>query len=259
MSDVPREPLPAPEDEELDPFLDQEPDEPEDDPPPDEGEDDPADPDEGEDDGGEPQPERQRQGRRRQADRLRTRLDERDREVADLRRQMDELRQGVRQPAIDPLAAQRAEQEFFASLEMMAPAQAYQAIMQRGRAEFARELRQRELNTSDALDRQAYETRAANSPLHQRYQRRVEQMVADERRAGNVVSRMSVFRYLLGMDAEQRATRAAPAQRRNAARRVAGARTTPASGRGDGARAGNARDQDAADERLLRGIRAGDF
>lgn len=257
MSDVPREPLPVPEDEELDPYLDSEPDEPEDDPAPDEGEDDPVDEGEGEDD--EPQPERQRQGRRRQADRLKTRLDERDREVADLRRQMDELQRGARQPAIDPAAAQRAEQEFFASLEMMAPAQAYQAIMQRGRAEFARALQQRELNTSDALDRQEYASRAASSPLHQRYQQRVEQMVADERRAGNVVSRMSVFRYLLGMDAEQRATRAAPAQRRSAARRVAGARVSPASGRGDGARSGGRVDQETADERLLRSITVRDI
>lgn len=233
MSDTPREPV-AEEEFELgdgDEPLEPEPDEPELD---EEGEE--PEPEEGE----EPEPaagEPRRQGRKGEAQRYRERLERTERELAELKTQRA-------QPApapVDPQAAARAEQEFYASLEMMAPTDAIRAIDQRRTAQFQQALLHQQSQINDRIDKQAYEAQARTSALHERYQQRVEDALRQEHAVGNFrPSREDVLAYLVGQDAIKRGSRAAAPQRRAAAARVEGQRARPTGARGDVA-AGNRR------------------
>ena len=153
-----------------------------------------------------------------------------EREVAELRG----FQQGIsqRQP-VDPQAAQRAEQEFYASLEMMPPAQAYQAIVARERQNVGTALQQIEFRSNDRADKQAYDIAARTSRVHQQYRSQVEQTLASERAAGRNPDREVILKFLVGNDVLERASRAAPAQRNGAAARVASQQTRPTGARGD--------------------------
>jgi hypothetical protein len=163
-------------------------------------------------------------------------------ETARLRQENAELRgyqAGItqRQPA-DPQAAARADQEWYASLEMMPPAQAYQAIVQRERQAIGAELNQREFRANERADKQAYDATARTSKVHQQYRSQVESTLAAERAQNRNPEREVILKYLVGNDVLERANRAAPAQRTGAARRVAGQQTRPTGARGDVARTG---------------------
>jgi hypothetical protein len=162
--------------------------------------------------------------------------------AADLERQLAEARgfqQGVqaRQP-VDPQAAAKAEQEFYASLEMMPPAQAYQLLMQRGQQQIGNVVQNLQFQTNERLDKQAYESAARTSRVHQQYRSQVESTLAAERAQGRNPDREVILKYLVGNDVLERAMRAAPAQRNGAARRVAGQQTRPTGARGDVGRSG---------------------
>ena len=163
--------------------------------------------------------------------------------AVDLERQLAEARgfqAGVtaRQPAADPQAAQRAEQEFYASLELMAPAQAYQAIVARERQNVGNYVQGIEFRTNDRIDKQTYDIAARSSKVHQQYRSQVESTLAAERAQGRNPDREVILKFLVGNDVLERAQRAAPAQRAGAARRVAGQRTQPTGARGDVSRTG---------------------
>lgn len=189
----------------------------------------------GEDDEPEPAAAQPRQGRRGQAERLRERLERTERDLAELRTQ----RQQPAAPTFDPAAAARAEQEFFASLDMMSPAEAIRAVDQRRTAQFQQALLSQQAQITDRIDKQAYDAEARTSVLHQKYRQRVEDQLRQEYAAGNLrATRTDILAYFIGQDALARAGRAAPAQRRAAAARVDGQRTRPAGARGDVAAGG---------------------
>ncbi len=123
----------------------------------------------------------------------------------------------------------------------MPPAQAYQALMQRGQAQVGNALQQIEFRSSDRADKQAYDIAARTSKVHQQYRTQVEQTLASERAAGRNPDREVILKYLVGNDVLERAGRAAPAQRTGAARRVASQRTQPTGARGDVAAKGRGR------------------
>ena len=169
----------------------------------------------------------------------RRRAQEAEARTAALEREIAEMRgfqQGAAARQVDPQAAARAEQEFYASLEMMPPAQAYQALMQRGQGQVQAALQQIEFRSSDRADKQAYDIAARTSKVHQQYRTQVEQTLASERAAGRNPDREVILKYLVGNDVLERSSRAAPAQRNGAARRVASQRTQPTGARGDAAR-----------------------
>ena len=94
-----------------------------------------------------------------------------------------------------------------------------------------------QLNTQELIDKQAYESQARTSRIHQQYQPQVEAMLRAERAAGNLsASRDGILNYLVGKDAIERANRGAPVQRRQAAVRVNGQQTRPTGARSDVAR-----------------------
>jgi hypothetical protein len=166
----------------------------------------------------------------------RRRAQEAEQRAAQLERELAEARgfqQGMQARTVDPQAAARAEQEFYASLEMMPPAQAYQALMQRGQQQIGNVVQNLQFQTNERLDKQAYDAAARTSRVHQQYRSQVESTLAAERAAGRNPDREVILKYLVGNDVLERANRAAPAQRTGAARRVASQRTQPTGARGD--------------------------
>ncbi len=171
----------------------------------------------------------------------RRRAQEAETRAATLERELAEARgfqQGITARQADPQAAARAEQEFYASLEMMAPAQAYAELMRRGQAQVGTALQQIEFRANERADKQNYDIAARTSKVHQQYRSQVESTLAAERAQGRNPDREVILKYLVGNDVLERAGRAAPAQRNGAARRVASQRTQPTGARGDVARGG---------------------
>lgn len=176
-----------------------------------------------------------------------------------LQRRLDEMARGAA-PRPDPQAAQAAEAKFWADLELMSPQEMVRAVYARAQNEMRQALGATQLSTQEAIDKQTYESKALTSGVHQRYRQRVEDMVAMERNRGNVLSREVALKYLVGEDALQRSGRVLPQQRRQAAARVGAQTVRPgAGGASDVARGGGRRDQASEDERLLRGLTAGEI
>lgn len=206
--------------------------------------------------GGEPEPgaqqPQQRQRRPSQAERRARRLED---EVTTLKGQLQLLtQQRPQQPAFDPAAAARAQREEEERLATMGPAEAARYFYEKGQREIGQALAVQNLQTQDRIDRQGYEAEARTSRLHREYRQRVEDALASERARNPLsgVTREALLHYLVGKDAVERASRAAPQQRRMAANRVNGQRTQPGSARGDGARGDRVpADQYEADKRLI--------
>ncbi len=169
---------------------------------------------------------------RRRAQEAEERAAKAERELAEARG----FQQGIAARQVDPQAAARAEQEFYASLEMMPPAQAYQALMQRGQQQIGAVIQGVEFRANERADKQSYDIAARTSKVHQQYRSQVEQTLAAERAQGRNPEREVILKYLVGNDVLERSSRAAPAQRNGAARRVASQRTQPTGARGDAAR-----------------------
>jgi hypothetical protein len=154
--------------------------------------------------------------------------------AARLERELAEARgfqQGMQARQVDPQAQARAEQEFYASLELMPPAQAYQAIVARERQNVGTALQQIEFRSNDRADKQAYDIAARTSRVHQQYRSQVEQTLATERAAGRNPDREVILKFLVGNDVLERSARAAAAQRNGAAARIAQQRTQPTGAR----------------------------
>lgn len=260
MSDVSRDSI-------LDDGDEPDPDPPDPDPPepiddddpiePDPDEPDPDEPDPDEPDPDEPPRQTRRSGPRGRPNGEEIR--ELRRENEEIRRQMRALQQQPRQPAVDPQAQARADQEFWASLDLMTPAEAHRAVYNRATREVSQAFYQQNSQTQDRTDKQAYATLASTSPIHQRYQQRVEEAVANERARGNIVDREVMFAWLEYQDRKTRAARIAPQQRRRGAANVARQTVRPGNGRGDVQRSGGRRSQDSDDEALLRQTRVSDI
>lgn len=190
-----------------------------------------------------------RQGRKSQAQRWRERAERAEREAAEARgfRQAAEHFQ-QRQPQVDPMAAARAQQERAERLAMMSPVEAAEFIANERAQQFQQALLYQQLQTRDELDRRDFNQQARTSRLHQQYKERVESELVRKRQAGDLMaSREEILHRLVGEAAMERATRAAPAQRRAASRRVAGQTTRPTNARGDGS-AGRGRPAPGSEE-----------
>lgn len=214
-----------------------------------------VDDEEPEPDEGDPEPVAAAPQRRKgEAARYRERLERTERELAELKARPAP----VAQPAYDPAAAQRAEAEFNASLDMMAPADAIRAIDQRRTAQFQQVLFNQQNQINDRLDKQAYDAEARTSRVHQQYRQFVEDQLVRERAIGNHgATRADILAWKVGKDAIERANRTAPRQQRAAAGRVSRQQVRPGSTRSDGA--AGSRTRPDADEALLRGVRVGDL
>jgi signal transduction histidine kinase len=145
------------------------------------------------------------------------------------------LRQLEQRQAVDPQAAARAAAERAERRRLMAPDELVADVTQELRQEFTGAFQTLQFQQQDALDKADFRASTATSRVRQAYVERVEQALAAERAAGRNWNREAVFKFLYGDDMEKRASRAAPAQRRAAAARVAGQTTRPVGARGGAA------------------------
>lgn len=235
MSDVPTGPLPGDGDA-PDPNAVELPDtEPED--PPQDGEDefvaegDEAPLEELDEEPQQRQQQQQRRSRPGEATRWRERAAKLEAELAEARGYQRALQERPAAPPADPYAELRAYQQRWSE---MAPADAIVEALQYGAQQNQRAMMQAQIATNDRIDKQAYDAEARTSRIHQRYAPEVERMLQSERQRGNyVVTRADILFRLAGMEAVQRASQAAPGQRRAAAARVAGQQTRPGGARSD--------------------------
>jgi hypothetical protein len=166
----------------------------------------------------------------------RARAQEAEKRAAELERQNAELRgfhagATSRQPQMDPQAAARAEKEFFASLELMAPEQAHQAVYARGMQQVGQAFQKLQFDQQDLADQTRFEASCARSPVREDYRDKVESYRQENLRRGFVISREEAFHLLYGRELEAKANKARPAQTRAAAARVAAQRTNPTGAR----------------------------
>lgn len=250
MSDR-REPLPGTE--ELDLGEDEEVEAPEDD----EGDEDAGGDDEGEGDAGDDEgEEREARHVERPRSRSENRAQRQAQENRELRRRLEELerRPAERPQGPDPQAAAREEQEFYASLEMMAPAQAIMAVRDRERRLMGGALQQTRTELIDRQDRRDWARDCETNKTKARLAPKVEEMISNARNRGNYdLDRETAYKYALGDEIDRRGRTEAPRQRAAAQRRVQRQTVRPGSGRGDAPRSTNRRSQDSDDEALLRG------
>lgn len=168
---------------------------------------------------------------------LRRRAQEAEREAAALRTTVGDLQRRQQEfearLAQDPNAKARAEAQEAEMLARMGSDEQARYFFQKGRQEFGQVLQNQRAETADQIDRLTYESTARSSPLHQRYAPRVEDTLRTERSMGRSPPRQIIFEWLVGKDVVERAMRAAPGQRRQAAARVRSQTTQPGAARGD--------------------------
>jgi hypothetical protein len=182
-----------------------------------------------------------RQGRKSQAQRWRERSERNERELQALKNQFQGFTQAsqTRQPQIDPLAAQRQQEELDARLSMMSPQEIARYYYQQGQQQIQQVTFYQNLQLEDKLDKRDFDAAARTDRKRAQYRDRVEQAYNAEIQAGNLrAKRDDIFHLLSSRDAEARATRDTPRQRRAAAANVARQQTRPGGARGDGAAGG---------------------
>ncbi len=148
--------------------------------------------------------------------------------IAELQRSQQEIQQRI---AADPQARARAEAQEAELLSRMGPDEQARYFYNKGRQEIGQVLQNQRIETADQIDRLSYDSTARSSPLHQRYATRVEDLLRTERSQGRSPPREVILDYLIGRDVRERAMRAAPGQRRQAAARVRGQPTRPGAAR----------------------------
>lgn len=227
-----------------------------------EGERDDADGDvEPEEEGDEPRDVAPQRGRARDTIRsLRQRSQEAERRTTELQRQVDELR-NQRQPAFDPAAAQRAEQEEIERISMLPPLEQTAAILAKVRREQQQQAAQIELRSFDRTDSANWRDIQRTEPSARRLGPEVERILNLRRSQGDYsLGREDIYNHLYGKELRERRAAAAPKQRQRAAQRVRGQTVRPGRAGGDVARSvRNGRDEDAAREDRLRNTRVGDI
>jgi hypothetical protein len=214
-----------------------------------------------EDDGNEPVPEPRQTRQERRDERSRSRARELEAQNAELARRLAALETRQAQPVVDPAAAQRAEAQFYESLQTMLPHEAAIAVAQRTEQRMQAQLMQAELRGFDRADVAEFNALRARDRAADRLAPEVERLLAQNRAAGDMrFGRMDILDLLRGRELRTRGAQAAQQQRRNGAARVAAQTTRPAGAAGDVARsASRARNQDADDIALLRQVRAQDI
>jgi hypothetical protein len=140
-------------------------------------------------------------------------------------------------PAADPQQAQREEQAFRESLELMTPGQAALAVADRREQRIGAAFAQMQAQTRDEIQREAFNAKADRGGAYGQYRDKVIAAIEAERARGNyAVTYEAAFRYLVGEDVIRKTERAGTRQAKNGAARVRQQTTRPTNGRGDGAR-----------------------
>jgi hypothetical protein len=167
-----------------------------------------------------------------------------------LNRRLADLEIRQRQPDPAQLAREQAEEE--ARVEMMTPAQVARYYAEKTRRDVAQVISGQSFTIQDRIDKQTFDADVRNNPLLARVAPRVEQVLAEERRAGRNTDRLIVAKYLLGDEMMTRHQTGAPRQRKAAAGRVNGQGGRPVNGAGDAQRQGGRQSDDSYEAAVRR-------
>lgn len=230
--------------DDLDPVLD----EPEiEEEPPEEPE--PDEPEEGEP---EPEPEGEppQAGRQRADNRIQS-LSRKTRQLEEQNRLLMQRLLAPQQPAApapDPARQAAEEQAFYERIAMLPPQDMAAEITRRMEQRFEQRGALSELRMQDRMDRMEFQAAFAAEPAASRLAPKVEETLAEARKAGMNPSRMRVYEMLLGAEVRQKALRDRERQTRTGQRRTAAQTVRPAQPRGDATpqrRRGNGAEFDA--------------
>lgn len=166
-------------------------------------------------------------------------------EVDNIRRELQELRS--RPAPFDPAAAARAAAEEQERVRQMLPDEVARYYADKTQQEVRQQLAQFQLQNFDQQDSAAFGALRRSNSAAERLAPQVDALLRQRRAQGMYdLGREQIFTYLYGQEMLSRANRAAPGQRRAAARRIAGQSTQPGTPRGGVARGpANGRDADA--------------
>jgi hypothetical protein len=145
-------------------------------------------------------------------------------QLAETRRQLDEIRRERNQPVQRETPEQRQ-----ARYALLTPEERLNETLQEAQKGFQQQLHQVQFQTWEQSDRTAFQLKAQVDPFVAKWLPKVEGYIAEERARGRPpVERDIVFAYLVGKAAlEARGSKQGKTQVAQAARRVANARTRP--------------------------------
>lgn len=156
------------------------------------------------------------------------------------RRELAELRAAQQGRQTQEQAALERER-----VALMSPDEKLEHYRQQDRQELDRRFAQFNYQTADANDRAAFRSLCAENPAYKAVAADVEEQLSEARRNGSNLPRETIATYLVGKRAIERATRAAPKQKREGAARVQRETVRIPAGGGSNVRAGAARSSDA--------------
>lgn len=172
-----------------------------------------------------------------------------DTELADVRRRLDELSRQMTQPRVQQETAEQRAARF----ALMSPQEAMQETLRESEQRMSALVQQTQMQSQDAMDRAAFQARAAVDPLYAKWSPKVEGKLAELRAKGNNVEREVLLKFLIGEAAlERRGSKEGKQEVRQAQRRVASQRTRPINSGSD--TSANRRQQGNTLERRLENV-----
>jgi hypothetical protein len=199
--------------------------------------DEPVEPDEAAREPGEPSPEVReppvdRQPSRRDT-RIQTLTDEAKQakaELAETRRRLDDLSRQMTQPRSQGESPEQRAARF----AMMSPQEQITETLRESEQRTAQLISTMQVQTADAADRAAFQSRAAVDALYSKWGPKVEGKLAELRAKGNNVEREVLLKFMIGEAAlERRGSKEGKQEVRQAQKRVANQRTRPANSGSD--------------------------
>jgi hypothetical protein len=188
---------------------------------------------------GDVEPPAPRVGRKSQAQRWRERAERLEKEAAEgrgFRQAAEQFQRFQPQQQQVNVEAERLAKWEAENLPMMSVEQISAYHYNKGMQNVQQQMLMQGMQFEDRIDKRDFDQQARTSRVHTQYKDEVERELNAERQRGNLrATRDDILHRLVGRDAIARASSTASAQRRTAARRVAGAQARPTNGRGDGA------------------------
>jgi hypothetical protein len=189
-----------------------------------------------------PEPRPSRRDSRIQS--LTERVRERDTELAEVRRRLDELTRTVQQPRQAETPEMRAQRR-----ALMAPQEQMQEDLREAQTSFTQQVQGLQAQQQEFADRTAFQAQCASNPLYAKYAPKVEGKLAELRTQGTNAPREAVLRWLIGDAALSRmGSKEGKREVAQAQQRVKRATVRPPSGGSD--EAATRRREDSLERRL---------
>ena len=151
-------------------------------------------------------------------------------ELAETRRRLDDLSRQMTQPR----PPSESPEQRAARFALMTPQEQMSETLRESEQRTAVLVQQVQMQSSDAADRAAFQSRAVVDPLYAKWGPKVEGKLAELRARGTNLEREVLLKFMIGEAAlERRGSTAGKAEVKQAQKRVASQRTRPASSGSD--------------------------